>query len=81
MEFEWALFIQKRKRNVRQKRKNQEEKLVHCARKILDEKGELNEIFLNEERIRGLGRYSNKCWFIGVHLNWMNLGFRVALYG
>jgi hypothetical protein len=30
MEFEWALK-KKRKRNVRQKRKNQEEKLVHCA--------------------------------------------------
>jgi hypothetical protein len=34
MEFEWALL--ERKRNVRQKRKNQEEKLVHCACKRLN---------------------------------------------
>jgi hypothetical protein len=34
MEFEWALK-KKRKRNVRQNRKNQEEKLVHNARKRL----------------------------------------------
>jgi hypothetical protein len=50
---------EKEKKCQAKKKKPRRETCALCTQEveILDEKGEINDFFLNEERIRGLGRY------------------------